>query len=211
MMKQSKARREDAVSPVVGVMLMLVVTIIIAALVSAFAGSFANSQEKPPQLSLKGTYSQTDGMTITHAGGDPIALKTVNFMTTPSDLFGADSAKFTYAIDKSIINTSAGAPIYNPVSGFYNTSALVAGDTLAIDHAHCLDYIDNSTGSVLTYPWTTKSVNANAQVKWAGTGKDAYFGAYGFSNPTNVGKYFYLDMVDPKGTVITRAKVTITS
>ena len=44
--------KEDAVSPVVGVMLMLVVTIIIAAVVSAFAGGMASSQDKVPQASI---------------------------------------------------------------------------------------------------------------------------------------------------------------
>ena len=40
-MSRSKKNVESAVSPVVGVMLMLVVTIIIAAVVSAFAGVLA--------------------------------------------------------------------------------------------------------------------------------------------------------------------------
>jgi len=40
--------------------------------------------------------------------------------------------------------------------------------------------------------------------------KENYFGAYAFGNPDNVGKYFYLDMVDPSGSVIARASVTIT-
>jgi archaeal type IV pilus assembly protein PilA len=39
---------DHAVSPVIGVMLMIVVTIIIAAVVSAFAGGFAESQQKVP-------------------------------------------------------------------------------------------------------------------------------------------------------------------
>jgi FlaG/FlaF family flagellin (archaellin) len=43
--------RDDGVSPVVGVMLMLVVTIIIAALVSAFSGGLASAQQKAPSLS----------------------------------------------------------------------------------------------------------------------------------------------------------------
>lgn len=43
-------RRDDAVSPVVGVMLMLVVTIIIAAVVSGFAGNLATSAGKAPTL-----------------------------------------------------------------------------------------------------------------------------------------------------------------
>ena len=39
---------EDAVSPVVGVMLMLVVTLIIAAVVSAFAGGWSPVPKKAP-------------------------------------------------------------------------------------------------------------------------------------------------------------------
>jgi FlaG/FlaF family flagellin (archaellin) len=42
----------EAVSPVVGVMLMLVVTIIIAAVVSAFAGGIAGEEIKTPQASI---------------------------------------------------------------------------------------------------------------------------------------------------------------
>lgn len=70
-MKQ-KFKKDEAVSPVVGVMLMLVVTIIIAAVVSAFAGGISSSQEKVPQASvvagdfvIKGVRDTvaTDGMT----------------------------------------------------------------------------------------------------------------------------------------------------
>jgi FlaG/FlaF family flagellin (archaellin) len=43
---------ETAVSPVVGVMLMLVVTIIIAAVVSAFAGGLTGAQQKAPSISM---------------------------------------------------------------------------------------------------------------------------------------------------------------
>lgn len=47
-----KTGDEDAVSPVVGVMLMLVVTIIIAAVVSAFAGGVGGDRSKTPQATL---------------------------------------------------------------------------------------------------------------------------------------------------------------
>lgn len=43
---------EEAVSPVVGVMLMLVVTIVIAAVVSGFAGGLTGGAEKAPSLSM---------------------------------------------------------------------------------------------------------------------------------------------------------------
>lgn len=45
--------KDDGVSPVVGVMLMLVVTIIIAALVSSFASGLGTADEAPPSVSLK--------------------------------------------------------------------------------------------------------------------------------------------------------------
>lgn len=48
----SKMESDVAVSPVVGVMLMLVVTIIIAAVVSAFSGGLMSSQEKAPLLTM---------------------------------------------------------------------------------------------------------------------------------------------------------------
>ena len=45
-------RNEDAVSPVIGVMLMLVVTIVIAAVVAAFAGGLGSDVEMAPTAAL---------------------------------------------------------------------------------------------------------------------------------------------------------------
>ncbi|WFN37308.1 type IV pilin N-terminal domain-containing protein [Methanomicrobium antiquum] len=47
-----KGINNEAVSPVVGVMLMLVVTIIIAAVVSGFAGGLAGNQKMAPQVTI---------------------------------------------------------------------------------------------------------------------------------------------------------------
>lgn len=44
----TKTKREDAVSPVVGVMLMLVVTIIIAAMAASFAGGLSANEKIAP-------------------------------------------------------------------------------------------------------------------------------------------------------------------
>lgn len=51
MCTQEKSR-DDGVSPVVGVMLMLVVTIIIAAVVSAYAGGLTAGEKKAPSVAL---------------------------------------------------------------------------------------------------------------------------------------------------------------
>ncbi|SAI89068.1 hypothetical protein MBBA_2224 [Methanoculleus bourgensis] len=55
-MIQWHAVDDNAVSPVVGVMLMLVVTIIIAAMVSAFSGSVAQDETIAPQVTLSASY-----------------------------------------------------------------------------------------------------------------------------------------------------------
>ena len=45
-----KDNTEDAISPVIAVMLMLVVTVIIAAVVSSYTGSLAGNEKKSPDI-----------------------------------------------------------------------------------------------------------------------------------------------------------------
>ncbi|GAB7016614.1 type IV pilin N-terminal domain-containing protein [Methanogenium cariaci] len=51
-MKGIYRKNEEAVSPVIGVMLMIVVTIIIAAVVSGFAGGMTSSESKVPNAAF---------------------------------------------------------------------------------------------------------------------------------------------------------------
>ncbi|HJJ42436.1 MAG TPA: type IV pilin N-terminal domain-containing protein [Methanocorpusculum sp.] len=83
-------KKESAVSPVVGVMLMLVVTIIIAAVVSAFAGGLVTSAEKAPIASLETKIAVNVGwdgnpepiLAITHLSGDPIDTSKTKLVTS---------------------------------------------------------------------------------------------------------------------------------
>nr|WP_319377848.1 type IV pilin [uncultured Methanocorpusculum sp.] len=61
-------KSQDAVSPVVGVMLMLVVTIVIAAVVSAFAGGLVTSTEPTQTVVFTADYSQANGLTLSCSG-----------------------------------------------------------------------------------------------------------------------------------------------
>ena len=71
---------DSAVSPVVGIMLMLTVTLILAAIISGYAGGVAKTQSKPPQLVFEASM--------------------VNDSTTPTDSF----------LDVRIISVSEGIP-----------------------------------------------------------------------------------------------------
>ena len=89
--------KDDGVSPVIGVMLMLVVTIIIAAMVSAFSGTVAQDETLAPQVTLSASYvssiTDTDktngvpdhlasfkpnnGITFRLSGGDSFSLRDI--------------------------------------------------------------------------------------------------------------------------------------
>ena len=118
-MKRSNIMDEEAVSPVVGVMLMLVVTIIIAAIVAGFSGGVVGSEKSAPQSSFVVGYNaqiidtdktnaQADspktnnGLTFRLVSGDTVSLD--NIMIELQS--GADSIKFT---TDTVLNTSAGA------------------------------------------------------------------------------------------------------
>lgn len=70
-MNAREESRDAAVSPVIGVMLMLVVTIIIAAVVSSFAGGLGTTKDTTPMVTFKADLSRTDGLTITCLGATP--------------------------------------------------------------------------------------------------------------------------------------------
>lgn len=77
---------DSAVSPVVGVLLMLVVTIIIAAVVSGFAGGMAGGVSKAPQASVDCTVDLTGHQLVfEHKGGDAFALKDVKVVLATED------------------------------------------------------------------------------------------------------------------------------
>jgi len=87
MVDRIKIRDRKGVSPVVGVMLMLVVTIILAAVVNSFAGGLAGTQKKAPQASFaveirsKETTGSAPELVIKHLGGDPVPTKNVKLIT----------------------------------------------------------------------------------------------------------------------------------
>ena len=71
-----KSNKEDAVSPVIGVMLMLVVTIVIAAVVAAFAGGLATEAEPVPAAVLDADV---------YAGDETVLLRSLSGENLRSD------------------------------------------------------------------------------------------------------------------------------
>lgn len=82
---------EDAVSPVIGVMLMITVTIIVAAVVAAFVGGASTQFEKTPQTSMRVycDWSEDDlsdfNIIFEHLSGDPLRTQDLRIVTWIKD------------------------------------------------------------------------------------------------------------------------------
>lgn len=218
-MMKSLKKYNDAVSPVVGVMLMLVVTIIIAAVVATFASGLVDTQSIAPQAMIEATYSQSGGMTISHAGGDALSLAGLTFYTTPGETMGTDYMSFKYEIPKSVIEYN-GVAIMDATTGAYSRTLFGVGDTLTISRYNCSDRATTpeelaalANASKESPYFTDGSVNKLSQLNWGSydSEKGAYFSAYEFMNPANIGNYFYLSVYDGSGNMISEKKITITA
>jgi flagellin-like protein len=82
MQVQNLLREDDAVSPVIGVILMVAITVILAAVIASFVLGLGGSQQATPQASFSWDYTELEDVSgqdynrgiasISHDGGDSI-------------------------------------------------------------------------------------------------------------------------------------------
>jgi len=139
---------EQAVSPVIGVILMVAITVILAAVIASFVLGLGSNQEVAPTATFDFNYDTDDSsgeMTVTHTGGD-------NIRGDRLYIRGNDIVEDTGAWDES------------PVSGDESTeiegeSAVTSGDSATID----LD--DSDTGTyVIRVVWESSSGGSSSEL-----------------------------------------------
>ena len=77
-------KNEEAVSPVLGVILMVAITVIVATIIAVFMFG-VGAPEEAPTAKLKFTATENgtnDELKLTHAGGDPIIMEDVEISVT---------------------------------------------------------------------------------------------------------------------------------
>ena len=80
---------ERAVSPVIGVILMVAITVILAAVIGAFVLGLGGETQETPQASLSFTIGDDDEtVDIEHRGGDTIQTNEVNMTIGGNDVTG---------------------------------------------------------------------------------------------------------------------------
>jgi len=82
----------SGVSPVIGVILMVAITVILAAVIGTFVLGLGDSLEQAPQAQLDGEYDSTDGIVLSHNGGDSLASAdlTVSWSGSGTASLGSD-------------------------------------------------------------------------------------------------------------------------
>lgn len=129
---RTHATNEAAVSPVVGVMLMLVVTIIIAAVVSAFSGGLSQGTNKAPQLSLGAEVHNGSYILLDFKGGDTVSGGAITVRTF---IPMGEHKDMTYKVDlANATYLPTNEHVYS--GGSYGTwQTIQTGDKIRIDWA----------------------------------------------------------------------------
>ncbi len=198
-MKRKTLNHDDAVSPVVGIMLMLVVTIIIAGLVSAFAGGLSETDAKAQQVTLAATYSQSKGLTIEHVGGDVLTTREIEIVLRPSTNMGSSMEMYASHLNKSLIQDKPSGEEWVDSVGRYNVERFAPGDVAFINATYATtEYLQPEAWAygehmVLTNPYIFENPD------------------YGVGNSEYVGCTFYLEVYDARERMIGTVEVPITS
>jgi len=187
---------EDAVSPVVGVMLMLVIVIVIAALVSAFSGGLMQTDAKAPQASFTGHYSQATGLTLLHTGGESLETQGLKVIVRPSDELGRGQSDYgQILVNTSTLSDVTGAYWVSPLDGTFGVMSWRPGETM---YVRAQDIV--SSGISSDYP-------PCYNVKLNGGGNTCYVTS--LNNQVNVGKKITVEIVQKSGKLISSTSMMI--
>ncbi|TQD23837.1 type IV pilin [Methanolobus vulcani] len=120
MSKANQFLDEDAVSPVIGVILMVAITVILAAVIAAFVFGMG-PPEQAPQASLRASAMEDNSSSmvkIEHQGGDEMILASANTRIVVDGTTATIDDGITSDDDKRFV---AGENVYisNQTSGFY--------------------------------------------------------------------------------------------
>jgi flagellin-like protein len=96
-------KNDEAVSPVIGVILMVAITVILAAVIAAFVFGMAGNVQSTKVVSMTATKNATGGVTITNMGGVDVATLQALTITVGSHGAQTFTADGPTTIGKSII------------------------------------------------------------------------------------------------------------
>jgi flagellin-like protein len=197
-MNSDVKRFDEAVSPVVGVMLLLVVTIIIAGVVSAFAGSLSETDGKGQQATFTAIYSQSRGLSIEHLGGDVLTTREIEIVLRPSTNMGSSMEMYASHLNKSIIMEKATGILWKDEVGRYQLEKFGPGDVAYVNATYA------TTEYLQPEVWAYSPAREESIPGYQGFD-------YGVGNSEYIGCTFYLEVYDARERLIGSVEVPVTA
>lgn len=111
-------KNEDAVSPVIGVILMVAITVILAAVIAAFVFGMAGNIQKTHIVSATVQHTN-NGITVTYQGGQDAA----NFVYGNVSIAGATTYTNSTVASAAAANNILGSSVGSWVTGQTSTSS----------------------------------------------------------------------------------------
>ncbi|WP_396611912.1 type IV pilin [Haloferax sp. S1W] len=143
---------DGAVSPVIGVILMVAITVILAAVIGTFVLGLGEQTETAPQASFSFDYvddGSSDNLTVTHDSGQSISSDRLNL---------SSSSDFEYYTGGSLDGTSNSSKTFADME--------VTGDVTAGTSVKVGGDFNSATFRVI---WTADSGSTSATLqKWSG-------------------------------------------
>jgi flagellin-like protein len=101
---------DDAVSPVIGVILMVAITVILAAVIGTFVLGLGSEVQETPSAQFTFDETGTNEITITHDGGDPITEENIDVVDSEGNAGTCDwgGATEVSAGDNCVIGSVSG-------------------------------------------------------------------------------------------------------
>ena len=113
---------DRGVSPVIGVILMVAITVILAAVIGTFVLGLGGSVgESAPTASIDSEVTSDDKITFTHRGGDRVANESIEIVTSNSTAVPLDDT-----------NTDTDLTVGSTSTATIATDSLSSGDTATI-------------------------------------------------------------------------------
>lgn len=150
---------DDAVSPVIGVILMVAITVILAAVIGTFVLGLGDQvQDNQPRANFQFEYdfldtgNQNQQITITHTGGDDVQLSTVSIVVGGETLYE----------DSSVVSDPDGDSDLDLLEQDSWTDPISAGDSVRIQENLNDDFINKDED--VRVVWNSPSGDASATI-----------------------------------------------
>jgi len=163
-MKQMQKKSDDAISPVVGVMLMIVVTVIIAAVITGFATGLGDGSTTATPFvvielgSVNNAGGYLDSVDFVHKGGDTLLWENIEF-----SLIDVDGQKITNYFPGTygtvLISGEEGAGTVAEAGDFLR----VVIDTTGVTNPRNADYPSGNTVEWVMYDKRTDGILASGE------------------------------------------------